>query len=421
MTHLFKNVEDLIQERIGIDTQITGSDSLQHFIVRRMETLGVQSYEDYYELLVGNTDEFQSLVDLVTIPETWFFRDASPFSYLKKYVAEHWLPRCGELKLSALSLPCSSGEEPYSIAMSLLDCGLLAEQFHVDAFDINKRSLEKAVNAIYSANSFRGGSLEFQDKYFTRVDGNYQLNKDVRERVSFHHGNALNILNEAQGQLYDIIFCRNLMIYYDRSRQEALLAQLKRLLLPQGRLFLGHADSSDLVLSMFSGVGGSGSFAFELRRAGDEWLNPEIFAGAMAATPAGTNRKTPRVKQATKPRTSALKRKVLKVQETDNTLISDIEKKADSGDLDAAAQLCELLVQQDIADADALCLCGVINELKGDAERAGGLFRRAIYLNPLHYQATVHLAENLESQGLAEEAALLRARAKEIASGSHGE
>lgn len=408
-------IEKFLKKRTGIDVQITGIGSLSHFVNRRMEALGLKSNSAYLTCLKKNDKEVQELVNLITIPETWFFRDAEPFKYLNNYVSEYLLAKDPQTPLSVLSLPCSTGEEPYSIAMTLDDCGVSLKNIHIDAYDINQHSLEKAKRAVYRDNSFRSIDLSFRDKYFTKVEDGYQLTKSIVDTVNFHHGNALDIYEAVSGKLYNVIFCRNLLIYFDKKTQERVLLQLKKILLKDGRVFVGHAEASELVMSMFESVGGKGSFAYQtypdgkVRNALSDYLNTD--SSVNYALPA----KVKKTKNASS-KTGAVHKKVRNLKPIDKSLIKDIERKADNGELDEAARLCGLLVEQGTEDANVLCLCGVINEVRGDLSIACDLFEKSLEFNPNHYEAAVHLAESLEAQGLTEAAIKMRERAKSIAS-----
>ncbi len=408
-------IEQLIKNTTGMDFQVVGVDSLQLFVRRRMNEIGVPSTDDYLSVIKESPQELQCLVNLVTIPETWFFRDQEPFNYLKNYVERYWLTEDKPGQLSILSLPCSTGEEPYSIAMALFDLGVNSDKLHIDAFDINNNSLSKAKNALYRDNSFRGDDLEFRSKYFNSVGGGYKLISPIVDSVNFYHGNAMNILQATSGRLYNIIFCRNLLIYYDKPAQKKLLTQLKKLLMSEGRLFLGHAEASELVMDDFENVGGNGSFAYRRRpvdlqmegRSFPEDGNYSVLDHVGKSDTLGHRTyEGDRFPLSSKPRA---------IKPVDNSLIQDIERKANNGDLAEAERLCTLLVEQGIDDANSLCLCGVISEARGEGVRARELFKKAIDANPNHYEATVHLAENLESRGLSAEASLLRMRAKAIA------
>ena len=405
-------IEQLMKEKTGIDAQITGCGSLQHFVHRRMEALSILSLNDYYKVLSRSEEELQELVNLITVPETWFFRDAEPFNYLKEFIEKHWLLSNSQEQISVLSLPCSTGEEPYSIAMTLLECGIPEKQIHIDAYDINLHSLEKAKRAIYRDNSFRVDDLSFRERYFYRVDEGYQLSESIINTVHFHHGNALEIQSLCKGRFYNIIFCRNLLIYFNKDTQNALLFQLDALLLKNGRLFLGHSEASEVVMDIFSQVGVKGSFAYQKK-------TKSLFS--FPASPGGTSlsdnkkRKGKKLTHKTAMVSQGASKKLRVIKPIDNSLIKDIERKADNGELDEAAKLCGLLVEQGIEDANALCLCGVIDEAVGNWGRACSLFQKALEIDPNHYDAAIHLAESLQAQGRDDEAQAVRQRAKNIA------
>ena len=127
-----------------------------------------------------------------------------------------------------LSLPCSSGEEPYSIAMALLDAGVPASRFQIDALDISERVVQFARRGLYGRNSFRGDALDYRDRYFTETGDGHQLSAQVMERVRFQSGNLFDAGLLAHAPAYDFVFCRNLLIYFDQATQERAVQVLRR-------------------------------------------------------------------------------------------------------------------------------------------------------------------------------------------------
>ena len=166
------------------------------------------------------------------MPETWFFRDREAFAALALTVYEDWLGAHPEDHLRLLSLPSSTGEEPYSMAMALLDAGFPANRFRVDAVDISARALARAGHAVYGKNSFRGNELGFRDRHFEATAHGYRLSDAVRRQVQFQQGNLLAAGFLPGVESYDVIFCRNVLIYFDRAAQDRALTVLVRLLTP---------------------------------------------------------------------------------------------------------------------------------------------------------------------------------------------
>ncbi len=210
----------LLKERIGLDAESVGDAVIERAVRQRCNKVSGGNGEHYWMLLQGSTEEVQALIEAVIVPETWFFRYPESFGALADLASRRVLELAGSRPLRVLSLPCSTGEEPYSIVMALLDAGLAPSAFQVDALDVSRAVLERAEEGRYGRNSFRGSSLEFRDRHFSADGNDYQLAEAVRRKVRFRVGNLL-----AQGLLageapYDFVFCRNLLIYFDRPTQE---------------------------------------------------------------------------------------------------------------------------------------------------------------------------------------------------------
>ena len=209
-----------------------------------MQASGCRDVDEYWLSLESSHGEQQALVEAVVVPETWFFRYPESFVALARLAFER-LPRLASGRpLRVLSLPCSSGEEPYSIVMALLDAGFAPALFQVDALDVSEKVLERARQAVYGRNSFRGEELGFRDRHFLPVEEGHVLTEQVRRKVNFRHGNLLGPGLLAGEAPYDFVFCRNLLIYFDRPTQSQVLAVLKRLMCPDGALFVGPAEAS---------------------------------------------------------------------------------------------------------------------------------------------------------------------------------
>src|SRR5205085_12550727 len=128
----------------------------------------------------------------VSVPETWFFRERGALSALVEFVQEKLFRSAEQRVIRVLSLPCSTGEEPYSIAMALLSAGVPANRFRVDASDISAQALDEAILGLYGRNSFRTEDLAFRDQFFAQVDGRFSIDASVRAQVTFRHGNLFD-------------------------------------------------------------------------------------------------------------------------------------------------------------------------------------------------------------------------------------
>src|SRR6218665_3842443 len=178
----------LLYEVIGLDSNSIGLSSIDRAVRQRMAAIGTDDALAYHERLQSDRKEMQALVEAIVVPETWFFRDPQAFAVVGNYATKATRPG----KLRFLCLPCSTGEEPYSLAMALLDANIPADRFHIDAMDVSERALRHAQKGVYGRNSFRGSELSFGDRHFQPAAEGWILHEKVRPLVHFHHGNLLD-------------------------------------------------------------------------------------------------------------------------------------------------------------------------------------------------------------------------------------
>ena len=184
----FNEIKNLLQKNIGLHVDTVGVSSIERAIGHRMDHLGVGSESSYYSLIIEDPKEFAELVEEVVVPETWFFRNRSPFEALSKCASELGYvggKTSSREPLKILSIPCATGEEPYSIAMALRTAGLAESDFHIDGIDVSKRALTKAKRAIYGQHSFREDNISIQDKYFKKTRSGFQVISGIKQHVSF--------------------------------------------------------------------------------------------------------------------------------------------------------------------------------------------------------------------------------------------
>jgi chemotaxis protein methyltransferase WspC len=399
----------LLRRTIGLDVASVGISSVERAVKRRVDANDLRDISQYADLLQRSEQEFQSLVEAVVIPETFFFRYSESFDALRKIVEDNFL--FGSQKIRALSVPCSTGEEPYSIAMTLLDAGLSNERFHIDAIDINQHLLEIARRGLFGRNSFRGGELKFRNQYFHQTDAGFRLSDRVRQSVRFEQGNVLEEGFRFGSEPYNLIFCRNLLIYFYTEAQSQALENLRQLLTADGLLFVGSAETGLLTQYRFSSVKLPMAFAFH-KRESVTFDPPRKVKQAKVGLPA----RTLRSEASRKPYLPILEKAVAETVKQKNNFgdLAFAEQLADKGQLGAAAEICEFSLREEGPSARAFHLLGLIRDSAGDQHQASEFYRKALYLEPDHYEVLIHLALLKEKSGDMIAAMALKTRADRI-------
>jgi chemotaxis protein methyltransferase WspC len=188
MQAIIKRFSQLFKEKIGLNPSLISDQMWYQILNERMTLCGIEDMDVYYQYLLQSPLEFQEFIEHIIVPETWFFREIDAWDVIKTYLA-------GIAKPHILSLPCSTGEEPYSIFIMLLESGFAPNQISIDAADISKKALVKARLAVYDTRSFRGTELSFRDRYFTKVGMDYKLHSQIRQGVNFFYGNLFGSIS----------------------------------------------------------------------------------------------------------------------------------------------------------------------------------------------------------------------------------
>ena len=216
-------------------------------LAKRLRALRLPDYDSYCQLLRSSKgrDELANLVDVISTNHTHFFREIRHFEFLRETAIPQWKARGGGA-LRVWSAACSSGEEPYSLAISLAEELGLQTNWRIHATDISRRMLATAQAGIYPSERLAHVPPECQRRYFQRGmaswEGNYRVREELRRRIDFQHLNLLQATYPFATK-FDVIFCRNVMIYFDRPTQETLVQKLTEHLVPGGYLMVGHSES----------------------------------------------------------------------------------------------------------------------------------------------------------------------------------
>jgi chemotaxis protein methyltransferase WspC len=404
----------LLKQAMGLDVATVGRTALDHAVRSQMNLCGLRDSESYWERLQTSKAELQELIEAVVVPETWFFRDREAFNALAKLVVEEWLQAHGGRMLRVLSVPCSSGEEPYSIAMALVDAGVPAGRFCIHAFDISARALALARRAVYGKNSFRGNDLSFRTRHFEATPSGYRLNDGIRQQVDFERGNlfAADLLPGVE--IYDVIFCRNLLIYFDRRTQDRAIALLERALTSKGVLFVAPSETGLLLSHDF--ISTKVPLAFAFRKPGVVAHEPtQNAAAAPARRPFAGQSMTPRAAvRHGKGARDVVAPPAPRPQTEPQSDLDVARRFADEGHFVEAARSCEDSLRLSGPSAEAFYLLGVVRDASGNASEAAACYRKALYLDPNHHQVLIHLALLMEKLGQKSDAQLLRQRARRV-------
>lgn len=411
--------DGLLKEAMGLDTTSLGPSAIARAVQSRLAACNIADIHGYWLRVRSSPTELQELIEAVVVPETWFFRDRAAFDALATMVRREVIENPARPELRLLSLPCSSGEEPFSMAIALLDAGVPANRFSVDGVDISARALDLASRACYGSNSFRGQELEFRARHFRAAHGKWQLSDGVRERVRFQQGNlfAPSFL-PGQGS-YDYIFCRNVLIYFDQEMQARALEVLLRLLAPGGCLFVGPSETGLLPRQRLVSAQLPMAFAFRRAEAAAPIAAPA--KGKASVVPAQRPERRAATRAAPGPtaaerRVSAESRAAQVAAQTSAQAISldQARRLADQGRLQDAQAVGEEHLRQHGASAAAYSLLGLVRDAAGDRAAAIGLFRKALYLDPGHRESLSHLVLLLDQQGKPDAARVLRERLRRV-------
>src|SRR5687767_1688654 len=245
---VFRLLRDQIYKRSGIWFSDSSKYLLQKRLSPRAKEMNFDSFQKYFYFLQYDPRadaEFDHVFDLVTTNETYFFREPAQLQAFIEEIVPDVLSRKPVKKIRIWSAGCSSGEEPYSIAILLNEAGWYQHAaFEIFASDINQSVLMKARKGHYRENAFRATDAKLREKYFTReADGSWRVNDDVRNRISF---GRLNLYEEARVSLLghlDIVFCRNVIIYFDDASKKVVVNNFYNRLNNGGYLLLGHSES----------------------------------------------------------------------------------------------------------------------------------------------------------------------------------
>ena len=450
----FARFRDHVHERSGIFLEDDKAESLRLSLVARASQVGAATLADYYRRLVIDEAEFRELIDLVTINETSFLRFPAQFDLLRDSVIPELLlrsPRKGALRV--WSAGCSTGEEAYSLAMTLLDSPAadLGWHFEVLATDVSNSALAVAEAGVYPERALGAVPRGLVARYFEPWDGGLRVSEPVRNIVQFRYHNLIrDPFPVSMGGEWDVVFCRNVTIYFKLDSTRRIVEGFRQVLRPGGYLFIGHSESLATISDRFETVERDGVYVYrtpesgagEAGSAGDRTADVPVrdlsqararferdsalrSAGAASAFGLGSADATPRhappmrseailaAEQAESALaagdTTAAHSAARRIADADprgvDAPLLDAQAFADEGDWEAAAEACRRALSANPLLPSARYLLGIVEMRRGDSSAAERELRRTIYVDPGFALAHLNLANLFRAQDRWDEAA----------------
>jgi len=239
----FELYRSLIYKESGITFTPTNRSILESRLKERLREKGVESVKTYYSSINSDKEELKGFLDSITTNLTRFFRNQAHFDALEKFVIPELINNIkkgspGTIKI--WSAGCSTGEEPYTLAMLLNEILPPAWKFEILASDISLKCLMTAKEGFYADSRIVGIPDNYLTKYFDKVDGGYKVHANIQQKIKFDYH---NLKNDSQQRNLDIVFCRNVIIYFDEAAQTAVINRFWDSMAAKSFLFIGHSES----------------------------------------------------------------------------------------------------------------------------------------------------------------------------------
>lgn len=248
----FKKLSSFIYDECGIKLPPVKKVMLQCRLQKRLKELQMSSFKEYCDFIFskqGIDYELINMLDAVSTNKTDFFRESAHFDFISKTILPQFVARNGSKQFKAWSAGCSSGEEPYTLAIVLNEFMETVNphfSYTIDATDLSTKILQIATNAVYTENRIECIPLNLKQKYILRSKDRehptVKIAPNIRNRITF---SRLNLMDNSYNtpNIYDLIMCRNVLIYFDHETQEKVIRRLYERLQPDGILMLGHSES----------------------------------------------------------------------------------------------------------------------------------------------------------------------------------
>lgn len=424
MESSLNKIKSILKKEIGLDTSTIGDSTINKILNERMRSNHITDVDKYYDYLRQSNIELSLLLEISVIPETWFFRDDKPFDSILYNILKQRHNNPNKI-CRILCIPCSTGEEPYSLAIYLRNKGIPETAYEIHAIDISLNSIATAGLGVYGKNSFRDeNSRSYIEKYFSLNESGYSLNNNIKSSVKFYRANILDLTTFPVKQIFDFILCRNLLIYFDIPTKATAYANLNNILDDNGILYIGHSEFGSVPGDIFNTVKIDSTYCLVKKSnhyydVKDRIKTDEIYLNKSSSeknTLAAPRKAFSNIDQFTLPNDN--KKDNLSNHNQSNEkndhieLIHKARAMADNGDLSKAESLCYKYIDLHKNHEEAFFLLGLINEASGNTQQAQIYYKKSLYLNPKHYETLIHLSLLTKSLGDIETSKRLKERAQ---------
>lgn len=412
-------LSSFMREELGFDVERLGASAVSAIAYERMLECGDNSLSDYIRRLKTDSDELNRLLERILVQETWFFRHWDTFETLKPHLLtayQQYTQRQGQLHI--LSLACSTGEEPYSIAILMHNLGIDLKKVQIDAIDISARALRLARQGLYQDSSFRGDRhlLAYRERYFSNEANSYRLEPEISQHVRFSEGDALDERLYQKLPDYDIIFCRNLLIYLTPDWQQRLLRQLQSHLRPDGLLAVSPSES--IILSSLSMLKqakpGIPLFTYSADAVEEKYSNGQSFSlDDVRFNPVFNSHVEVSANVTFESNPGACPETIKAIQDGD-VVEATLNGLINQGDIDTARTFCQSMLRSGQNLALAFYYLGVMEMKQQNYEVAEKYFSQHIYYAPDSLDGLRYRELALVEAGYLEAAALCSMRADRL-------
>ena len=256
----FNRIRELVKRNTGISLGSHKRDLVVSRLAQRLRKLNLSSFSEYLHLLeeAGDSGELVNMINRITTNKTDFFREIHHFKYLTDVILPKITAGGGSGKVRCWSAGCSSGQEPYTLAITLQEffAGKSGWDVKILATDLDTNMLHTADQGIYQAEQLAPVDPDLVRKYFTKLsDGQYQVKPVLRNMITFKKFNFISHATYNVRVPLDFIFCRNVMIYFDAQEKHDIVTKFAAVLKPHGYLFVGHSESLMMAKDIFNNIG----------------------------------------------------------------------------------------------------------------------------------------------------------------------